>query len=481
MEDFDIENQLASQRFKRALAEQNQPISSPQGKMVGNIYVRSNPLEALISGLRMKQSKDELGASRQELKDLSAKRQTALTNALRKSNEYMAGTPAVASKTTATEMPTFDDADAATMQGIQGYGATTGGQAAVAPDPFKASTALIESGIPSLQTAGFNQLMELNKTNAAEARAQANRARNIELWNKAGGDAVKFAALGGDLDMAKTMAELPGIGKVKGIVAGDSLVNPYTGDKISSIQRVPNKASDLLIPDENGNLVPNSALINVQSQIKASGRPPAAPRNVQTINTADGPMILNPDGTVRPITGPTGEQIKGVKPETTSEGERKAGTLLTRLRGSQAQLAEVLSKNPNAASPNVVGQALSSVGMESAGNLVTSSDRQRVNAAQLDLLDAALTLGTGAAYTREQLEGYRKSFFPQIGDSPATIKDKQDRLNNVIKSAEVAAGRAEPQSTPKFGPGATRSGPTIQNAQQLTNRIRFDAQGNIIQ
>jgi hypothetical protein len=193
------------------------------------------------------------------------------------------------------------------------------------------------------------------------------------------------------------------------------------------------------------------------------------------------------DGSLEPIPGgPADQKNKG--PGNLSEGERKSATLLTRLRGSQSQLADVTTKNPGAASPSIVGQTLSSMGMETAGNLLTSSDRQRVNAAQLDLLDAALTLGTGAAYTKEQLEGYQKSFFPQIGDSQETIRDKEERLKNVIASAEIAAGRAEPSAVPQFGPGVTRPGPVAPNAQpnnsrstpEGRSRIRFDAQGNRI-
>jgi hypothetical protein len=65
-----------------------------------------------------------------------------------------------------------------------------------------------------------------------------------------------------------------------------------------------------------------------------------------------------------------------------------------------------------------------------------------VEAAQLDMLDAALTLGTGAAYTREQLEGYRQAYFPAYGDEPGTVADKQARLKNVISAANIAAGKA---------------------------------------
>jgi hypothetical protein len=70
-------------------------------------------------------------------------------------------------------------------------------------------------------------------------------------------------------------------------------------------------------------------------------------------------------------------------------------------------------------------------------------------------------LGTGAAYTREQLAGYKKSYFPQLEDKPAQIKTKQERLNNLLKSAEVASGRAASQITtpiPKLPTAPAASG-----------------------
>jgi hypothetical protein len=199
-------------------------------------------------------------------------------------------------------------------------------------------------------------------------------------------------------------------------------------------------------------------MINAQKenrQLMASMRPE---RQAQIIQTDQGPMQFV-GGQAVPIMGPGGVPVKakaGPEKEPT-EGERKAGTLLQRLRGSQEQLSTVLEKNPSAASPNFAGQALSSIGMESLGNLVTSGDRQRVNAAQLDMLDAALTLGTGAAYTKEQLEGYRKSYFPQINDSAETIADKQARLKNVISAAELAAGRTADKAVPPNPAGQTRT------------------------
>lgn len=147
--------------------------------------------------------------------------------------------------------------------------------------------------------------------------------------------------------------------------------------------------------------------------------------------------------------GPAGNKAQ------TSEGERKAATLLQRLESSEEQLSTVLKKNPDVATPGVWANGLRSIGADALANTIaTSSDRQRVEAAQLDLLDAALTLGTGAAYTREQLQSYKQSYFPQIGDSAATIKDKEARLKNVISAARIAAGRAAEQVKPSANSGA---------------------------
>ena len=127
-----------------------------------------------------------------------------------------------------------------------------------------------------------------------------------------------------------------------------------------------------------------------------------------------------------------------------TEGERKAATLLKRMEFSEGQLESALKDDSGAAKPGLVAQGLRGAGLETAANTLTGSARQRVDSAQLDILDAALTLGTGAAYTREQLEGYRKSYFPQIGDSDAAVADKRARLGNVIEAAKIAAGRAAP-------------------------------------
>ena len=129
-----------------------------------------------------------------------------------------------------------------------------------------------------------------------------------------------------------------------------------------------------------------------------------------------------------------------------SESERTAGFLTSRLQTGLKQLNQVITKNPNAAAPKIGAEAVKFItGSDYLKNLTNPADRQQIENAQLEILDAALTLGTGAAYTREQLQNYSKSYFPQLGDKPAAIKDKSDRLNALLKSANIKAGRAAPE------------------------------------
>lgn len=180
-------------------------------------------------------------------------------------------------------------------------------------------------------------------------------------------------------------------------------------------------------------------------------------RQTQIIQTEQGPMQLI-NGKAVPILGPDGNPVAAKNAAgggNATEGERKAATLLQRMQNSEAQLEKALQQDKSATKPGLISSGLRSVGMETAANAVTPEKRQQVEAAQLDILDAALTLGTGAAYTKEQLEGYRKSYFPQIGDKPENIKDKQDRLNNILNAARIAAGRAAGQVNAPSPPSAT--------------------------
>jgi hypothetical protein len=164
-----------------------------------------------------------------------------------------------------------------------------------------------------------------------------------------------------------------------------------------------------------------------------------------------------------------------------TEGERKAATLASRLNFSVGQLNQAVGLDPKAAMPNTAAEIARFVSRtEFLPNKINTEQRQIVEAAQMDILDAALTLGTGAAYTREQLDGYKKSYFPQLGDSPATVKTKQERLTNLLRSAEIASGRAANQITapiPKLPNVSTDAGLPSADAIQAEIERRRKAGG----
>lgn len=205
-----------------------------------------------------------------------------------------------------------------------------------------------------------------------------------------------------------------------------------------------------------------------------------------TVNTFGSPVPFNlPDGSVgyaqpgnragvapqvmagsdgKPLTKPAGAD-RGP-----DDGERKAATLLQRMRFSANQIAELTGGADGAGmdTPDKLAAALSVLPV--VGNVASRSanpqSRRIIEDAQLDVLDAALTLGTGAAYTREQLEGYRKSYFPQIGDTTVDAKSKRERLANVLKAGETQAGRAA-KSVPQFEPKAAASAPATKGVKFL--------------
>lgn len=138
--------------------------------------------------------------------------------------------------------------------------------------------------------------------------------------------------------------------------------------------------------------------------------------------------------------------------KTPTEDQSKSAGYAVRMENSLRTIKDIVAKNPGAAKPNLLPSGLQWIGATAAANSLNGEDRQRVEAAQLDALDAALTLGTGAAYTKEQLEGYRIALFPQIGDKSATIKDKAERLSKIIETARLRAGNQNAKVDQVLGP-----------------------------
>jgi hypothetical protein len=150
-----------------------------------------------------------------------------------------------------------------------------------------------------------------------------------------------------------------------------------------------------------------------------------------------------------------------------TEDEKRSAGLAVRMEAALKKVGEVTATNKGAAKPEVTAEILRGVPMigEPLANVATSEDRQRVDTAQIDALDAALTLATGAAYTKEQLRGLAKSYFPQIGDDTKTVADKEERLRTVIESARIRAGRSSGAIDAALGAGKQPGVPAVGTVQ----------------
>lgn len=127
-----------------------------------------------------------------------------------------------------------------------------------------------------------------------------------------------------------------------------------------------------------------------------------------------------------------------------TESERTAGFLAGRISEAVKRLAPAAQKNPAAQAPTMGVEAVRGIAGDTAANYFTSAERQQIYAAQRDILDAALTLGTGAAYTKEQLKGYEASYLPQLFDDPETIASKRSALRTLLQQGSRKAGRSAP-------------------------------------
>ncbi len=155
-----------------------------------------------------------------------------------------------------------------------------------------------------------------------------------------------------------------------------------------------------------------------------------------------------PDGNLEPIKG--GPADPSNKTGNYQEAERTAAFLGTRLADALGTLKTISAEDQT---PGLAEKGLQAMGADTAANYVRGENRQKANAAQRDALDAALTLATGAAYTKEQIDAMRESYFPQIGDTDAVKTDKSKRLEMLIDAAKVKAGRAADQIDKVIGKG----------------------------
>lgn len=214
-------------------------------------------------------------------------------------------------------------------------------------------------------------------------------------------------------------------------------------------------------------------------RLTAAMRPAPQPRNLQLTTDAQGnQLIVNPDGTTRPLTTQNGagvqKPVAADRPMTEFQGKAS-------LYGTRAAQSDKILKT--------LEEKISLPGLEAArtlgrtGNYLLSSEQQRVDQAQRDFVNAVLRQESGAVISDAEFDNAKRQYFPQPGDDAKTIEQKRQnrkiaiegfkRMSGPKGSVEIDAIIAEP---------LLPSQPTNKASGSIgPKRIKFDAQGNPIQ
>lgn len=175
-----------------------------------------------------------------------------------------------------------------------------------------------------------------------------------------------------------------------------------------------------------------------------------------------------------------------------SQNQQQIATLLTRIAGGASDINAIAKADPGAQAPgfveNLRGDLMPGGVAGLATRAIAGPHRRTVADAQRDMLDAMLTLGTGAAYAKEQLSGQMAAYFPQYNDTPQEIATKNQRLLRLIEAAKANAGPAWVKVAPaiepfmqnlQVEPPASKGdeGWTPEKSSALWGRVVFDAKG----
>lgn len=178
-----------------------------------------------------------------------------------------------------------------------------------------------------------------------------------------------------------------------------------------------------------------------------------APRG-QFIQTDQGYVLADPrTGKVQPVVGEDGKPIQGkAATKNLTEGQAKANLFGSRMVEADRILSGLEGKyNPMAVNAKMAaGEAPVVGGLAGAvGNLMLSDEGQQAEQAQRDFINAVLRRESGAVINPDEFKNGQKQYFPQPGDSKATLDQKRRNRQLAIQGleAEIPGGfRTAPKS-----------------------------------
>lgn len=276
------------------------------------------------------------------------------------------------------------------------------------------------------QLATFQQQRqsEINATQASLDFEQQERQfqREETAPRVVGGQIVKWNPETNKYDI---VFEAPGQGaKPVTVGAGQTLVDPQTGEVIFESQ-TGQATKPLTVSPGQTVIDPKTGEIIFQSQDTGKET-----RTYQaTENLADGRFRVTYDSE-----GNIVNKVKvGEAPEKAPTAfQSKSAGFANRLDHS----GKVITEMENLGSSEI------GVLTQFAPNILKSEDRQRLEQAQRNFVNALLRLESGAAIAPSEFESAKKQYFPQPGDREGTIKQKRENRQIALENMIAQAGSA---------------------------------------
>lgn len=198
-----------------------------------------------------------------------------------------------------------------------------------------------------------------------------------------------------------------------------------------------------------------------QDLTDARSRESLEQQGLEVKETGDGNFIIidKKNNGAESVVDKAGKPVQGKSNLTESQGKAlgfgqravEAHNIILKLEHG-GEMGKWVSVKQGAGSVPLVGGML-----EGVANSVLPGGMQKYEQAQRDFVNAVLRPESGATITDTEFANAKKQYFPQVGDTPAVIKQKQESREREIKTLQAMAGPGAKQFPEIKRPGAGKS------------------------
>lgn len=428
MTDFDLQQQLAAQR-RQQYAQQSQ-FNAPQGQMIGRHYVAPNALQYLASGLRSLGGMRGQQLAEEELGQIQKDKTQAIASALRGFSDMAQGRPA--------DVLPPDQAGPV--------------RPAQAPNMGGAFGALLDAPDPALRQAGIRGVIEMPQIQAqAEQRKQelAFRQEDAAANRQAREEQLKLAHQQRMELMASQNAS-----REQMAAEQRQFQQQMQQERIQSQQLLagmtmanrPEKMVTVLDPEGNPITMPQS---------QATGMTPYNPQTAASIKKQKESQQAR--GQLNEAVG----QLKGYYDELATKGgivSEKQGTV-----------GNILSRMSSSDAGQLIGGAVGTKEQQLRDKI------EQTRPLLLNLIKNATGMSAQQMNSNAEMQMYLRA----ATDPKLSYEANMEALTNIDKLFGFGIGAGNrPQNSGATGSwGASQTPP----ASSASRRLRFDAQGNVIQ